>query len=152
MTLKRKGLLFLPLFFLLCVPPVFSQDGLYLSSPEVKLIRAELENMRLEVLSLRTSQEALRTDSSLLREKCTALENRLQTALQMLESSEQSVLELSREAENLRTQLQELKQLYSELTLSLTKQKKRTAFWTTTTAVLGVAVVVEGAVIWIMSK
>ena len=152
MTRKRKGLLFLPLFLLLCVPHVFSQDGLWLSSPEVKSIREELEGMRLEVLSLRTSQEALRTDSKLLQEKCTALESRLQAALQTLESSETSVLELSREAENLRTQLQELKQLYNELTLSLTKQKKRTAVWTTTTAVLGVAVVVEGAVIWIMSK
>ena len=70
MTLKRKGLLFLPLFFLLCVPPVFSQDGLYLSSPEVKSIRAELENMRLEVLSLRMSQEASLKDSKLLQEKC----------------------------------------------------------------------------------
>ena len=65
MTLKRKGLLFLPLFFLLCVPPVFSQDGLYLSSPEVKSIRAELENMRLEVLSLRMSQEASLKDSKM---------------------------------------------------------------------------------------
>ena len=152
MTRKRKGLLFLPLFFLLCVPRVFSQDGLWLSSPEVKSIREELENMRLEVLSLRMSQEASLKDSKLLQEKCTALESRLQAALQKLESSETSVLELSREAESLRTQLQELRRLYSELSLSLTRQKKRTAFWITTAAVLGVAAVAEGAVIWIMCK
>ena len=152
MTRKRKGLLFLPLFLLLCAPHVFSQDGLYLSSPEVKSIRAELENMRLEVLSLRMSQEASLKDSKLLREKCTVLESRLQAALQTLESSETSVLELSREAESLRTQLQELRRLYSELSLSLTRQKKRTAFWTATAAVLGVAAVAEGAVIWIMCK
>src|SRR5574344_2106711 len=145
--MKRTSLFFVLQFFIWFLPlSSLSSDSseVVLTKEQVSQIRSELNAMRTEIALLLKQSESWKADSTLWKNRCRDLENRLQTALQMSESSAQSVIELQELVQILRITLAELKREFSELNKSYMRQKKKTVFWQTVSEVLGTAVLTEG--------
>lgn len=143
----------------LCIPlllclnsPLFSQSafgGVTLTQAQVAEIRAELNAMKEETSLLRNLSEESKADSKAWQGKCSQLEGRLTRALQELENSGKSVIELQEEVRMLRSLLEELRTEFAALNKSYSRQKKKTAFWRTATIVSTLAAVIEGGIIWL---
>lgn len=127
-----------------CVP-LHGQD---LNLSEKEMIRQECLNMLAEVNLLKSLQVQQKEDLMSWKNRCSKLEQQLQSALQMLQNSKSTVIELQKLIEELKIQLEELKHLYTELCGSLSLAEKKNKFWKTTAIVMICTAITEGIVIF----
>lgn len=127
-----------------CCAPLHGQS---LTVSEKEMIRQECLNMLTEVNLLKSLQVQQKEDLMNWQNKCSELEMRLQDVLQMLQNSESTVIELQKLTKELKTQLAELKNLYTQLCESLNRAERKKKFWKTAAIVMTCTAITEGMVI-----
>ena len=139
----KKKLMCFVFAVVLCLQPVYLFSDIVLSEDSSKAIKSELTNMLAQVKLLKELQMKQSEDLENWKKSCHELENRLNQALQDLESSRRSVVELRKLTEELKMQLAALKNQYTELCRSLTRQKLKTRFALSWAVVATVAAATE---------
>lgn len=109
-------------------------------------MRKELSMMLLELEDLKTLQDKRERNFQDLQSRLIVVEMRLKEALQKLEKSQLSVIELQKLTEDLRKELEILKVMHESVLKSLRKEKGKKKFWRTAAVVAVVAAGVEGLV------
>lgn len=143
--MKRKSFV-----FWLCALLFLQLFSLYAESSSTLVLqelKKELLSMGSEVQMLKNLQSEQNSVLARWQGKCETLEVQLKAALQELENSSKSTIELQSMVQKLRQELQSLKAEFQDVCKLLKKQKRKTFLWRTIAIVMSGAALTEGTIL-----
>lgn len=143
--MKRKSFVFW--LYALLFLQLFSLYAESSSTLVLQELKKELLSMRSEVQMLKNLQSEHNSVLARWQSKCETLEVQLKAALQELENSSKSTIELQSMVQKLRQELQSLKAEFQDVCKLLKKQKRKTFLWRTIAIVMSGAALTEGTIL-----